>query len=670
MYEAYTVDQSKLPQVWVTWASTKNKKFNKRYWLHCQNGTRKDTPESWMNYDDEPLNPRYGTFGYYGARGQSCPYIWVDSGTKLNTTYVKWHDDIQKLEIAAVNIDTSRKDTPRQWEYAGERMFVGKDKVFSYTNCEGLGRTQIYKDHYASRPQDALCHLRRLDLCLNWRDEVVKLTGETFTTIGGYKNDIRGFYALEYWLTHRVKTIKQSPKQALVEELTAIELPPLDTSKRSSYVVYSKVNDSWSCLRLIDWYGNESKRIYFDEGKKVQTAVKVGDTWCESMFPKYSGSNLFNSEDACAQSNRVKHILEALSSEDRRWVSDLILALRFPEFEQAAKLGVRMKTTLGTPFKDLEDRFGGYYNHKATNFLRKVGLTKPQLDILVAYEAKHGTRYCYNHFDDPLRLMRKVFGDDLSPIDIATFKKHFDAFCAICANCYTLKGLKFSIPGLDTQRFFKNLVRLNERHPTVYQVVDDTLASYQRLIPDNRPEINWYFDAYSDITRCHDAVDELYREQQREEARLRSLRDAERLAAEDKKRAKLDEKRKELEFEDGDYVIRLPKSSAEILMEGQLQRICIGSYTTRHATGETNLFFLRKKSDPETPFYAIQMNNDRNIVQIHGYCNKWLGNNPEAIPTVMRWLRANDIKCDKHILTCKATGYSRISDCVALPVID
>ena len=670
MYEAYTVDQSKLPQVWVTWEATKNKQFHKRYWLHCQSGTRTEAPEEWMIYEGEPIHKRYGTFGYCGARGQSCPSIWVDRGTKLNTTYVKWHDDIQKLEIAAVNIDTSRKVTSRQWEYAGERIFVGADKLFSYTNCAYFNNTQIYKDHCASSAEVAMRHLRKLDLCLGWRDEVVKLTGETYTTIGGYKNDIKNFYALEYWLTHRVKTFKKSPKQTLIDELTAIELPSLETGSRGSCMYYSKVNANWSCLRLIDWYGKENKRIYFDEGKKVQTAVKVGDTWCESMYPKYSMSSFVNHADACAQSNRAKHILEA-SDDDRSYASTIMLALRFPEVEQAYKLGMqRLRVNLGTPFKDLEDRFGGYYNHKETNFLRKVGLTKPQLDILIAYETKHGTRYCYNNFSEPLMIMRRVFGDNLSPIDIPTFKKHFDAFCVICSNCYTLRRLNFSISGLDISRFFKNLVRLGERYANVYTVADDVLAGYQRLMPDNRPVINWYFNDYSDVTRCHDAIDELCRAQQAEAARLRSLKEAERHAEEDKKRAKIDEKRKVFEFEDGDYIIRLPKSSAEIIAEGLVQHICIGSYTTRHATGETNLFFLRKKSDEETPFYAIQMNNDRHIVQIHGSCNRWLGNNPEAIPTVMRWLRANDIKCDKHILTCKSTGYGRISDCVALPVID
>jgi hypothetical protein len=139
---------------------------------------------------------------------------------------------------------------------------------------------------------------------------------------------------------------------------------------------------------------------------------------------------------------------------------------------------------------------------------------------------------------------------------------------------------------------------------------------------------------------------------------------------EEEKRKEVDEKRKKYEYEDDSYVIRLPKDSNEIIREGSMQRICIGGYTSRHALGQTNLFFLRRKSNPETPFYAIEMNNTNNIVQIHGYCNKWLGCNPEAIPTVVRWLRKNGIKCNERILTCAATGYGMVNAYVPMPVVD
>jgi hypothetical protein len=147
------------------------------------------------------------------------------------------------------------------------------------------------------------------------------------------------------------------------------------------------------------------------------------------------------------------------------------------------------------------------------------------------------------------------------------------------------------------------------------------------------------------------------------------LGSAERQKKEEENRIKIDENRKKYEYEDDNYIIRLPNSGTEIVTEGSKQRICIGGYVSSHSLGQTNLFFIRRKSEPDIPFYAIEMKNGV-VIQIHGYCNKWLGCDPEVIPTVVRWLRKNNIKCDEKILTCKATGYGAINQYVPMPVVD
>jgi hypothetical protein len=223
--------------------------------------------------------------------------------------------------------------------------------------------------------------------------------------------------------------------------------------------------------------------------------------------------------------------------------------------------------------------------------------------------------------------------------------------------------------GLDYQRFVKNVVRLGEKHSNIYAVIRDTIRQYNRLNNGTRPEIDWYFDDYSDAVRAHDSTMELFRVQEEERRALWNMADAERRKKEEEKRIKMDEKRKKYEYEDDDYIIRLPKDGTEIVSEGSKQRICIGGYVSSHALGNTNLFFIRKKSAPDVPFYAIEMKNDI-VNQIHGYCNKWLGCNPEVIPTVVRWLRKNGIKCSEKILTCTATGYGATNNYVPMPVVD
>jgi hypothetical protein len=265
--------------------------------------------------------------------------------------------------------------------------------------------------------------------------------------------------------------------------------------------------------------------------------------------------------------------------------------------------------------------------------------------------------------------MRKAFGNDLRHLDFESYKRYLTGFSRIRSVFWNSVSYYTELFHLDSERFIKNLIRLGEKNDNAYQVINDALNAASRLNHGTMPEVDWYFDDYSDAVRVHDALVAIKNRQDAERRARWDKDQAERLKKEEEKRIKVDEERKKYEYEDDNYIIRLPKNSNEIVNEGSTQRICIGSYTSKHACGDTNLFFLRKKSDPDSPFYAIEMKHD-NVVQIHGFGNRWLGNNPEAIPTVIRWLRKHNINCSKEILTCTSIGYSSSRNYVAMPVVD
>lgn len=85
-------------------------------------------------------------------------------------------------------------------------------------------------------------------------------------------------------------------------------------------------------------------------------------------------------------------------------------------------------------------------------------------------------------------------------------------------------------------------------------------------------------------------------------------------------------KRKVLEFESGEYFIRLPENSAEIIKEGLILGHCVAGYAERHLKGKLSIMFLRKKSEPEKPFYTIEVSTEYRIVQCRGYKNNLAGN--------------------------------------------
>lgn len=87
---------------------------------------------------------------------------------------------------------------------------------------------------------------------------------------------------------------------------------------------------------------------------------------------------------------------------------------------------------------------------------------------------------------------------------------------------------------------------------------------------------------------------------------------------------KLKKQRKELEYRSGSYLIRQPLSVEEIVAEGQALKHCVGGYAERHVNGELTIMFLRQESEPEKPFYTIEVSKDYRIVQCRGFRNNWV----------------------------------------------
>lgn len=121
-----------------------------------------------------------------------------------------------------------------------------------------------------------------------------------------------------------------------------------------------------------------------------------------------------------------------------------------------------------------------------------------------------------------------------------------------------------------------------------------------------------------DLDTAHDAMievrDEKKRRRQREEAKKMDS-DIEKVYKKIKKK---------FSYEDETYLMRPAKSNVEIVMEGQKQHICVGygGYAKKMIAGESYILFLRKKSEPDKPYYTVEISPDYDIIQRHGKYNK------------------------------------------------
>lgn len=88
------------------------------------------------------------------------------------------------------------------------------------------------------------------------------------------------------------------------------------------------------------------------------------------------------------------------------------------------------------------------------------------------------------------------------------------------------------------------------------------------------------------------------------------------------------EQRRELEFFGEEFIVIQPSYIDEIIKEGEALRHCVGGYAERHAQGKLTIMFLRKKSEPDKPYYTVEVSNDYKIVQCRGLRNN-MANNPK-----------------------------------------
>ena len=85
-------------------------------------------------------------------------------------------------------------------------------------------------------------------------------------------------------------------------------------------------------------------------------------------------------------------------------------------------------------------------------------------------------------------------------------------------------------------------------------------------------------------------------------------------------------KRGWMEYQSDGLFIRQPESMAEIIAEGRALSHCVGGYAERHAKGQTTILFLRKCTEPDKPYYTVEVSNDGKIRQCYGYKNNYAGN--------------------------------------------
>lgn len=99
-------------------------------------------------------------------------------------------------------------------------------------------------------------------------------------------------------------------------------------------------------------------------------------------------------------------------------------------------------------------------------------------------------------------------------------------------------------------------------------------------------------------------------------------------------------------WQKGEFLIRPAREQMELTAEGKALHHCVGGYIRDMAEGKTAIFFLRKASEPDKPFYTLELQR-RKVVQCRTEHNASYVNNPDVKKFVDMWMEKVVLKGKK-----------------------
>lgn len=331
-----TIDASLLPNVWLTWETTKGK-----FYLNCSTGKKHNKAPKFTEY-----------------RGCRVKYALINSGSRPRYGYAKYHKDMERLEIAEVTIDTTRKEEVKKWRYSGTKYFLGKDKsVVDENGNEVTDRFTLSQYHWSNSFSNFLTMFYRVAYYTSAEEFKKFLGSDTYTVGSGRVVTVSHAWNIQEWYKTTQKVCGAGKQQKLTDKLTAMPVsdvtglsekypPTQGTDKYYSYsingiIYFERLDDGWSVLRVFDRDGytgvvEERERMYLhDDGtNRIVSPSKNG--WVPSrLYNTWTSYRVVNEEEAIEKCQRLKYILPLIKGVSSSKVKmTLINILRFPELEQ------------------------------------------------------------------------------------------------------------------------------------------------------------------------------------------------------------------------------------------------------------------------------------------------------------------------------------------------
>lgn len=170
--------------------------------------------------------------------------------------------------------------------------------------------------------------------------------------------------------------------------------------------------------------------------------------------------------------------------------------------------------------------------------------------------------------------------------------------------------------GMKLQRMVHYLAKQAQRDGVSFSTMMQTYNDYLRLARERG------MDLKDDIVRHTPRIRELHDRYVEEKNLLEAEKAKKTINAKFTKIAeKFAENCEHFAYERSGLVIVVPACASDIKLEGKMQHHCVGAsdkYMSRMNDGKSFILFLRKKEDPQKPYYTLEVEYDGNVLQSYG----------------------------------------------------
>ena len=305
----------------------------------------------------------------------------------------------------------------------------------------------------------------------------------------------------------------------------------------------------------------------------------------------------------------------------------------FPQLEWLIKMGL-YKLAMRLLNKGGNEAFRGL-NRSGKTIFEILGLTKENTRVLQSIDGntdelrllQEAQSSGYNLKADELERFYKIFGCNTTLIRKENRKSTIHKICKYIER----EGVDYRVGESGNwwrYSFMRQKERPDIREERIKNCAKDW-SDYLNWCKELKYDLdNLFFYFPKNFKKVHDRTAAEYQALQDKRAAEEKRQEAEGIKREAEATKKfLEEMLKENAGIDNAFrikgkrlLLRVPQNADEIKTEGAALHHCVGTYVSPVAAGQTHIFFVRKESDPDTPYFTLEYNHGR-VVQCRGSYN-------------------------------------------------